>query len=60
MMKKRFIFENGVDGHPNLKRLCITIEKHLNLADNGDDGSFVAATTCLRRSVDYIAKQDPF
>lgn len=57
MMKKRFIFENRVDGHPNLKRLCITIEKHLNLADNGDDGSFVAATTCLRRSVEYIAKQ---
>ena len=47
-MDKRFVFENRVDGHPNLKRLCITIEKHLNLADNGDDGSFVAATIrCL-------------
>lgn len=46
-MNEQFAFENGTDKHMILKELCIEIERHLNLANNGDKGSFISvATTC--------------
>ena len=56
-MKEQFAFENVTDKHMVLKELCIGIERHLNLANNGDKGSFISVATTLRQCSEYIAKQ---